>query len=70
MPEHRLTVKQVAEQLGTGVLTVYRRIWAGEIEAIDMRMSTGERPTYRVNQSALDAYLQQRQIIKPLRRVA
>lgn len=70
MPERRLTVKQVAEQLGTGVLSVYRRIWSGEIPAVDLRQPGKGKPTYRVAQSAVDAYLAAHAINQPTRRAA
>lgn len=56
-----LTIPQVAERLGNvHRMTVYRRIAAGELPAINIG-SRGKRPLMRVSESALAAYLTQRQ---------
>lgn len=67
-----LTVKEVAERFGSGthIMTVYRRIWAGELAASDVRPKGSRKPEYRVAESALQQYFADRAIKMPARRVA
>lgn len=65
MAEQMLTVKEAAKRLGAGVLVVYRRIWSGEIEAIDISRPGAKRMAYRVPESAIDRYIKARYIKIP-----
>lgn len=58
--EQMLTVKRVAARLDVSELTVYRRIWAGEIRWTDTAPRGAKRRSIRVSESALAEY-QQRQ---------
>lgn len=63
--EQMLTVKAAAARLGAGVLVVYRRIWSGEIEAVDISQPGAKRMAYRVPESALDRYISAHRINIP-----
>lgn len=65
MAEKLLTVKAAAERLGAGVLVVYRRIWSGEIEAVDISQPGAKRMAYRVTESAIDRYIASHRINVP-----
>ncbi|HEU4543428.1 MAG TPA: helix-turn-helix domain-containing protein [Jiangellaceae bacterium] len=56
-----LTIKQAARVLNTSALTVYRRIYAGELPAIDIGSKTGK-PCLRVKETDLWAYIDARQV--------
>lgn len=70
MADELLTVNQAAEILGRKRMAIFRRIWAGQIEAINVALPTASRPIYRIRRAALDAYLQRNTIRQPERRVA
>lgn len=63
--ERWLTVAEAAERIGMKPLSVYRRIWAGEIKAADMRMRGSDKASYRVAESALQKYLTERVLEHP-----
>lgn len=56
-----LTVKQTAKLLAASPATVYRRIHAGELKAVDIGAKTGK-PRLRVEESALAAYVATRRV--------
>lgn len=71
MPADRLLdVTDVAARINRGVMAVYRRIWAGQIEAVDMRLPGASKARYQIRESALTAYLDRNTIRQPARRVA
>lgn len=70
MADKLLDVKDVADHLGKGVMAVYRRIWAGQIEAVDTRLPGASKPRYQIRESAFAAYLERNTIQHPTRRVA
>ena len=63
--DRMLTVQQAAEQMNRGVMAVYRRIWAGDIDAVDIGLPGAEKPTYRIPERALEAYFAKRVITRP-----
>ncbi|NAE18283.1 helix-turn-helix domain-containing protein [Enterococcus hirae] len=62
-----LTVPQVSEQLQIPVQSLRRMIRRRELPAVNVSTGAG-RPTYRVRQSALDAYLTERATSLPAAR--
>jgi hypothetical protein len=66
-----LTVKEAAERHFQGkVMRLYRRIWSGDITASNVAIE-GDKPTYRVSESAIQAYFSGRQMAVPsVRRIA
>ncbi len=53
---HRLlTVAEVAERLGLSPMSVYRRVWAGEIPAL--KLGSTRRAALRIQEDELDAWL-------------
>lgn len=70
MVDRRLSVPEVAKRLGIGRLSVYRRIWSGELVAEDLRQKTAKKATYRVCESELAAYLDRQRIAHPTVRAA
>lgn len=53
MAQEWLTAKQIADELLVNVMTIYRRIDAGEIEAVKVGRS------YRISRKEFDRYLRE-----------
>jgi len=77
MAETWLTVKQAAPAFGGGIMRVYRRIWSGELPAVDISPRNPKpnakrkpKPDYRIAESALDEYFRSRTIVHPEVRTA
>lgn len=52
-----MTSKDVSEKLGVSIETVWRWIRENKLEAIALSGSQAQRKEYRINQSQLDAFL-------------
>ena len=64
MADRWLTVAEAAERFGGGVMRVYRRIWAGDLEASNAAIA-GAKPSYRIRESSIDRYFESRRIRIP-----
>lgn len=71
MAEKWFTVEAVAALGGfKSVMSVYRRIWSGELEALDIRPRGGKKAQYRITESAWAQYARDHGIRTPERRAA
>lgn len=68
--DRRLTVKEAAAHFGGGVMRVYRRIYAGDLKAIDIRLPGSDKPLYRIAESEIDRYFAARNMKPPPSRTA
>lgn len=60
-----LTIKEAADRHFQGkVMRLYRRIWSGDIPASNVAIN-GDKPAYRVAESAIQAYFSGRQMAAP-----
>lgn len=69
MADRWLSVSEAAPLFGGGVMRVYRRIWSGELEATNVAIE-GDKPQYRVRESAIAKYFESRIIRAPKRGLA
>lgn len=56
-----LTVVEAAQRLRINKQTLYRMIWAGEIDWIDIAQAGAKRPRIRIRESAVEAFLNSRE---------
>lgn len=68
MAERWLTIKQAAEYFGGSPMRVYRRIWAGQLEASDVSIAATKQPRYAIRESSIAKYFETRQIAIPAAR--
>lgn len=74
--EKWLTVQQAAPAFGGGIMRVYRRIWSGELPAVDLSprepkpKDKRHKPDYRIAESAIEQYFTSRLITMPSRRAS
>jgi hypothetical protein len=54
--DQMLTMKQVAARLSVGLVTAYRRVYAGEIRWSNVAPAGAKRASIRVSESALAEY--------------
>lgn len=54
------TRKEAAECLGISLMTLRRRIDAGEIETVNIAAATAEKRSIRIADSALEEYIKER----------
>lgn len=60
-----LTIKEAADRHFQGkVMRLYRRIWSGDIAASNVAIN-GDKPTYRVSESAIQRYFASRELAVP-----
>jgi excisionase family DNA binding protein len=54
------TRKEAAERLGVSLMTLRRRIDAGEIETVNIAATTSKQRSIRIADSALEDYIKER----------
>lgn len=61
-----LTIAEAAEALGINGQAIYRRVWSGELKAVNI--GSGTRSRLRIRVSDLEAYAAEREVKIPARR--
>lgn len=67
MTDRWLSVAEVAPMFGGGVMRVYRRIWAGDLEASNEAIEGQKNPRYKIRESSVQRYFESRAIAVPKR---
>ena len=60
-----LTMTQAAEQLGMSRTKFYELVYKGGLPSVELPSRTGQRSTRRVEQAAVDAYIEQHRVTYP-----
>lgn len=57
--EGLLTVREAADVLRTHPQTVYRLVWAGDLDRVDI--GTGKKPRFRIPSTSVQQFIKSRQ---------
>ena len=59
------TIREAAARMSMGVQTVYRLVWAGELQRTNVARPGAKRPSWRISDTAIETFTAKRTKGKP-----